>query len=114
MSGSGKYSTTVKGDLRRNPWQRDRAEVLLEMAQQRISDALAVQHPAGDDHAADRAVGGLAEEQPDLGDTPDFVDPNRHRVDVDEGHVGPDHLELLVVEPAGLGIELVAHTVPVK
>ena len=73
----------------RQPRQGQRAEVLLEVAQQRVAHPLAEQHPPADDHPADRAVGGDPQQQPDLGDPPEPVDAHRDGVDVDERHVAP-------------------------
>ena len=84
------------------------------MAQQRVADPFAEQHTPGDDHPADRAVGSLPQEQADVGDNAHFVDSHGDRVDVDERHVGADVVEQLVVEPAGFGVGLFAHWVPVK
>ena len=63
----------------REPRQGERAEVLLEVAQQGVADALAEQHAAADDHPADRPVGGDAQQQPDLGDPAQPVDAHRAR-----------------------------------
>ena len=61
-------------DLRRDLRQRHRPEVLLEVAQQRVAHPLAEQHAAGDDHAAERAVGGLPQQQADVGHVAELVD----------------------------------------
>jgi hypothetical protein len=84
------------------------------VAQQCIAHPLAVQHTAGDDHPAERAVGGLPQQHADVGDPTEVVDPYRHGIDVDEGHVGPDVLQLFAIEPAGLGVGLlVGHALAV-
>ena len=75
--------------------KRERAEILLEVAQQGVADALAEHHPTADDHAADRAVGGLAQQQADLGDLAAAVDAHGNGVDVHERDVGAHLLERL-------------------
>ncbi len=79
------------------------------MTQQGVADPLAEQHPAANHHAADGAVGRLAQQHADLHHPADLVDPHRNRIDVHEGYVGADGLELIRGEPAGAGVELVAH-----
>ena len=79
-----------------------------------VANSLAEQYAAGDHHATDGAVGGLPQEQADVGDNAHFVDSHGDRVDVDERHVGADVVEQLVVEPASLCVGLFAHWVPVK
>ena len=90
--------------VRRDVGEGQRAEILLEVAQQGVADPLAEHHPPADDHPADRPVGGLAQQQADLGDLAAPVDAHRHGVDVDERDVGADLLERLRRQPAGLGL----------
>ena len=79
--------------FRRDPWQGDGSEILLEVAQQRVANSFAEEHPPGDDHSADRAVGRLAQQQTDVRDDANVIDSYRYRVDVDERHVGADVFE---------------------
>ena len=85
------------GERRRVRWhlrQRERPEVLLEMPQQCVADALAEHHPTRHHHSADRAVGRDTQQQADLGHHASAVDPHRDGVDVHERHVGAHLLEL--------------------
>ena len=81
--------------------KRKRTEILLEVAHQGVTDALAEQHPAADDHPADGSVGGDPQQHPDLGHPTHVVDAHRHGVDVDERHVRPHELQPLRRQPAG-------------
>jgi hypothetical protein len=90
----------------RDARQRDRAEVLLEVAEERVPDPLAEQHPTSHDHPAERAVGSLTQQEPEVRHLPELVDAHRDRVDVDQRHVGPDALQQVAVEPAWLGVEV--------
>jgi hypothetical protein len=84
------------------------------VAEQRISDAFAVQHPSGDDHPADRSVGGDPKEEPDARDVAELVDADGDRVDVDDGDVRSDRVDGVAVQPAGSGVDSFAHVGPVK
>lgn len=84
-----------RSDLRGDAWEGDRAEVLLQVAQQGIAHVCSPYSTRPHHHAADGAVGGLAQQHAHLGDAAEVVDPHRDGVHVHEGHVGAD-VELVV------------------
>ena len=65
------------------------------MAHQRLAHPLAEQHAPGDDHPADRSVGGDPEQEAHLGDVAERVDTDGHRVDVHDRNVRPNEFEIL-------------------
>ena len=69
-----------------------RAEVLLEVTDEGVADALAEEDAAADHHPADRAVGGHAQQHADLRHPAGAVDADRDGVDVHQWDVRPHHL----------------------
>ncbi len=105
----------VLGDRERSRRRRDlrqceRPEVLLAVAHQRVADPFAVLDPAADDEPADRAIGGLAEQETDLGDVTEPIDPHRDGLDVHDRELGAHLFQMIVGQPGvvGCGVD-VAH-----
>ena len=103
--GEGKYSATVNGTgLIGQLRERERAQVLLHVAQQRGADGLAVEHPAGDqgpDHGA--VLVGL-QQRADLVHEPERIQPDRNGLDVDHGQPAARLEQVVVGEPAGIRV----------
>ena len=101
VSGSGKYSTIVNGageGGRRG--SASGAEVLGQVAQQRLPDGLAVEDPPADHRPADRAVGHGPQQQADLQHPALLVEADGHGVDVDHRHQAAQALQLVGRQPA--------------
>ena len=94
---------------RRQPRQRHRTEVLLEVADEGVTDPLPVQHTAGDHGATDRPVGRHPQEQAHVPDLAPVVEADGHGVHVDDRHLGAHALEAFRAEPPGPGLGPIGH-----
>ena len=88
-----------RGRIRWEAGERHRPEILLEMTQQRMADALAEDHSTGDEGPADRAIGHGAQEETDVGHLADAVDSDRHGIDVHHRDAPSHGREIVVAEP---------------
>ncbi len=73
------------------------------MPQQGVANPLMVQHPAGDEGAADRPVRPDPQQQPDVRHFPAVVDPYRDSLDIEDRHLGARQFQIVGGEPAGRG-----------
>ena len=93
------------GGARRELRFRVGAEVLGEVAPQRVADGLVVQDATGDDRARHRAVRLRAQEQTDAFDAAEVVDTDRDGLDVDHGDLTASRVETLGREPTVTGLD---------
>lgn len=98
--------------INRYPRQRHRAEILLAVTHECVTNPLAEEHATADHHPADRTVRSNPEQHADRGDIARSIHPHRDRVDVDDRHARPHQLHVLGGQPliVGLGVD-VAHLV---
>ncbi|VXC15178.1 hypothetical protein CURTO8I2_70197 [Curtobacterium sp. 8I-2] len=90
----------ARGQLR----ERHRPEVLLQVAEQCGADRLAEHHATGHQGAGDRTARGDPQQHPDLGHDTEAVGADGDRFDVADRQTTADVRELLVGQPAGVGI----------
>src|SRR5690606_14340477 len=94
-----------RSDVRRQLREGRGAEVLLQVAHQCGADRLSVQDPSGHERTRQRpGRGGAAEQEADLFELAQAVEPHRDRLDVEDRHARARLLELELRQPAGIGV----------
>ena len=83
--------------------ERHRSEVVLEVAEQRVANSLAVADAPRDERAGDLTEGGSAKQDADLGDQAHTVSAHRERLDVEHGQAPSRLGEFDVGEPTRIG-----------
>ncbi len=89
---------------RRQQRKCHRAEVLLEVTEQRIPKALAVEHPARNESSCNVAVCVRPKQDANLGHLTDAIHAHGHRLDIQQRQSAARVRELLVGEPTGVRV----------
>ncbi len=89
------------GDLR----EGHGAEVLLEVAEEGVADALVIEHAAGDELALDVPVAGGAQQEADGRHGSALVHAHGYGVDVEDGQALTRVVELFAAQPGGRAVD---------